>query len=121
MLHRIYAIAGDHRAILLMEEDSAMMVAVPQFLEETCANMKHYLCMFHKFTNLCKHINHLTLPQPTKLPLLNFAQTRCFSKTKTEVDDALKKMLGTALELAHYVDTNVRPLLSQVADCCKGD
>jgi hypothetical protein len=49
MLRRIYAIAGDRWVTLLTDEDSAMMVAVPQFLEESCANMRHYLCVFHKF------------------------------------------------------------------------
>jgi hypothetical protein len=106
---------------LLTDEDSEIMVAVQQFLEETCGNMRHYLCVFHKSKNLRKYINHLTLPQPIKLSLLNFAQSLCFLKTRTEVDDALEKMLGTAPELAHYVDTSVRPLLSQFADCCKGD
>jgi hypothetical protein len=75
MLRRIYAIAGDRWVTLLttMGEDSTMMIAVPQFLEETCANIRHYLCVFHKFKNFPKHINQMTLPQPTKLSLLNFA------------------------------------------------
>jgi hypothetical protein len=121
MLRRINAIADDRSVTLLADEDSAMMVAVPQLLEETCANMRHYMCVFHKFKNLRKHINRLTLPQPTKLSLLNFAQSLCFSKTRTEADDALEKRLDAAPEFAHYVDANVRPLLLQSADCCKGD
>jgi hypothetical protein len=121
MLRRIYAIAGDHWVAFLTDDDSAMMVAVPQFLKETCANMRHYLCVFHKFKNICKHINHLTSPQPTKLSLLNFTQSLCFSKTITKADDALEKMHGTAPEPVHYVDANIRTLLSQFADCCKGE
>jgi hypothetical protein len=55
MLRRIYAIARDRWVTLLTNEDSAVMVAVPQFLEESCANLRHYLCVFHKFINLRKH------------------------------------------------------------------
>jgi hypothetical protein len=121
MLRRIYAVAGDRWMTLLTDEDSAMIVAVPQFLEESCVNMRHCLCVFHEFRNLRKHIDRLMRSQSTRLSLLNFAQTRYSSKKRTKADEALEKMLGTAPELAHYVDVNVRPLLAQFGDCCKSD
>jgi hypothetical protein len=65
MLRRIYAVPGDRCVTLLADEDSAMMAAGPQFVEESCANVRHSQCVFHKFRNLRKHIDHLTVSQPT--------------------------------------------------------
>jgi hypothetical protein len=120
VLRTIHGMIGEKWETLITDEDSAMMIAVPTFIQEV-SPIRHYLCIFHKYGNIRRHINQLSCPKDTKLLLIRLAQTICYAKSSVEVEHALDQMIETAPDLQHYLDTNVRPLIPLFADCFKGD
>jgi hypothetical protein len=120
VLSTIYEAIGEKWETLITDEDSAMMIAVPVFIQNVY-HIRHYICIFHKYANIRRHINQLTCPKETKLLLIRLTQAICYGKSSAEVEHALNQMIEVAPDLQHYVDTNVRPLIPLFSDCCKGD
>jgi hypothetical protein len=120
LLSTIHQIIGDRWETLITDEDSAMMIAVPEF-RQAGHQIRHYICIFHKYANIRRHINQLSCPKDTKLLLIRLAQKICYGQSEAEVDQALNQMIEIAPDLQNYVDTNVRSLIPLFADCCKGD
>jgi hypothetical protein len=85
------------------------------------SHVRHYICIFHRYANIRRHINRLTCPKGKKLLLIRLTQTICYGKTEAEVELALNQMIELAPDPQNYLDTTVRLVISLFSDCYKGD
>jgi hypothetical protein len=105
---------------LIIDEDSALMIAVPNFAHDG-HHIHYYICVFHKYGNIRKNIKKLKAPKDPKMQLIKQPQTICDGTSAEEIEQVLDDMTGIAPELSYYVDTAVRPVIPMFSDCYKGD
>jgi predicted DNA-binding protein len=120
VLHLILSCVGDLWNVLFTDEDSALMSAVPPFCQETHHELFHYICVWHKYNNIVKHIRSAHLPKEATEELIKLASIICHSRDEEEVREALERMIERAPDLRFYLTNNVAERLPQFADCFKG-
>jgi hypothetical protein len=120
VLTTIFEGIGEKWITLITDEDSSLMIAVPNFVRDD-HHIHHYICVFHKYGNIRKDIKKLKAPKDTKMQLIKQAQTICYGLPAEEVKQRLDEMMGIASALSHYLDTAARPVIPMFSDYCKGD
>jgi hypothetical protein len=78
--------------MLITDEDSAMMIAIPEFVH-TVYHIRYYICIFRKYANIRRNISELTCPKDMKLHLIRLTQGICDGKSNAEVEPALNQMI----------------------------
>jgi hypothetical protein len=116
----IHQIVGHKWETLITDEDSAMMMAVSEF-RQAGHQIRHYICIFHEYANIRRHINQLAYPKDAKLLLVRLAQRICYGASEAEIDQSLNQMIEIAPDTRNYVETNGPSLIPLCTDCCKCD
>jgi hypothetical protein len=112
--------AGESWRVLFTDEDSSLMVAVPDCVSELPWDVTHYICVFHKRANIVKHIKSAHLGLAIERHLLELTYVICFGKVPEAVAAALDSFCEIAPELYSYIQETIRPRVPQFADCEKG-
>jgi hypothetical protein len=104
---------------LVTDENSAMMVAVPEFIGAV-HSIKHYVSVEHKHKSINKCLSSLHRQCSDKDQLLKLAGTVCLRRDKEAVDSVLGSIPAIEPRLRHYINSDIRPFLSQFADAFQG-
>ena len=104
---------------LFTDEDSALMVSIPKF-SDNVRGIAHYICTFHKYNNIKKHISQQDLPKKTKQVLTDYATQLCFDSDPIVAEEALRKMEEIAPSLSLYF-LNLRRIFNKFSYSAKGD
>jgi hypothetical protein len=82
VLAPIFEGLGEKWITLIADDDSALMIAVPNFV---CGghHIHHYICVFHKYGNIRKK---LKAPKDTKMQPIKQTQTICYGISAEEIE-----------------------------------
>ena len=118
LLDALYAITGNKWKTLFTDQDSAIMSAIPPFIDDK--GISHYICWFHKRNNLSKHLNCVKAEKDLRNQMLVLFDKLSFSMNENEISRSIEDMKIALPCLSQYISDEIEYRIPWFAALWKG-